>query len=155
MRMTTAKRKPIVCWPETDAEGGVESTSRGDMRKDRQRTVGGKAGVKEISSALRTGGESLSETLKMALTQSAKQPTNQTNKTGKKTTAGQRLGRRGTEEVGYKRGKRAEEKMVKHRTKARVHQVNCLTQRVEDKGRRGGSEGHPSSHLCGAHKDGG
>jgi hypothetical protein len=39
MRMTTAGRKPIACWPETDAEGGVESTSRGDARKDRQRTA--------------------------------------------------------------------------------------------------------------------
>jgi hypothetical protein len=44
MRMTIAERKPIACWPEMDAEGGVESTLRGDTRKDRQRAVGGKAG---------------------------------------------------------------------------------------------------------------
>jgi hypothetical protein len=69
--------------------------------------------------------------------------------------AGQRLGRRGIEEAGHKRGKMAEEKGVKHHTKAREYQINCLAQRVEDKGRRGGSEGHPSSHLCGAHRDGG
>jgi hypothetical protein len=55
---------------------------------------------------------------------------------------GQRLRRRGTEEAGHKMGKRAEEKGVKHRTKAREHQVNCLAQRIKDKGRRGG--GHPS-----------
>jgi hypothetical protein len=74
---------------------------------------------KEIGGALRTGGESLSETPKAAPTQSAKQPTNQTKQNKKKKTAGQRLGRRGTEEAGHKRGKRAEEKGVKHRTKAR------------------------------------
>ena len=67
----------------------------------------------------------------------------------------QRLERRGTQEAGHKKGKRAEEKGVKHHTKAREYQVYCLAQRVEDKGWRGGSEGHPSSHLCGAHKDGG
>jgi hypothetical protein len=49
MRMTTVKRKPIACWPETNMEGGVESTSWGDARKDRQRTVGGKAGAEEIT----------------------------------------------------------------------------------------------------------
>jgi hypothetical protein len=70
----------------------------------------------------------------------------------KKTMAGQRLGRRRTEEAGHKRGKRVEEKGVKHRTKAREHQINCLVQMVDDKGRR---EGHPSSHLCSAHKVGG
>jgi hypothetical protein len=68
------------------------------------------------------------------------QTTNKPNKQNRKKTAGQRLGRRGTEEAGHKRGKRAEEKGVKHRTKAREHQVNCLAQRVEDKGRRGGGE---------------
>jgi hypothetical protein len=48
--------------------------------------VGGKAGEEEIGGALRIGGESLSETPRMAPTQNAKQPTNQTkqNKTGKK-----------------------------------------------------------------------
>jgi hypothetical protein len=51
--------------------------------------------------------------------------------------------RRGTKEVGHKRGKRAEKKGMKHRTKAREHQVNCLTQKVEDKGRKGGNEGSP------------
>ena len=61
--------------------------------------------------------------------------------------AGQRLGKMGTEETRHKRGKMAEEKGVKHRTKVREHQVNCLAQMVEDKGRRGGSGGHPSSHL--------
>jgi hypothetical protein len=76
MRMMTVGRKLIACWPETDAEGGVESTSRGDLRKDRQRTVGGKASVEEIGGALRTEGESLSETPRAAPTQSAKQPTN-------------------------------------------------------------------------------
>ena len=35
MRMTTAGRKPIACWPKTNAKGGVESTLRGDARKDR------------------------------------------------------------------------------------------------------------------------
>jgi hypothetical protein len=39
----------------------------------------------------------------------------------KKERAGQRLWRRGTEEVGHKRGKKAEEKIVKHRTKVRKH----------------------------------
>jgi hypothetical protein len=68
MRMITAGRKPIACWPETDTEGDVKSTSRGDMRKDQQRTVGGKAGVEEISVALRIEGKSLSETSKMTPT---------------------------------------------------------------------------------------
>ena len=116
--------------------------------------VGSKTGAKEISGAFRIGGKSLSETLRAAPTQSAKQPTNQTKQNKKKTTAGQRLGRRGIKEAGYKRGKMAEEKGVKHRTKAIKHLINCLTQKVEDKRRRGGSEGHPSSHLCGALKDG-
>jgi hypothetical protein len=31
---------------------------------------------------------------------------------------------------------------------AREHQVNCLTQRVENKGRRGGSEGSPPPPTC-------
>jgi hypothetical protein len=74
-------RKLIACWPKTDAEGGVESTSWGDLRKDRQRTVGGKASLEEIDGALRTEGESLSETSRAAPSQSAKQPTNKTNKT--------------------------------------------------------------------------
>jgi hypothetical protein len=52
---------------------------------------------------------------------------------------GQRLGRRGTEEAGHKKGKRVKEKGVKYHTKAMEHQVNCLAQRVEDK-RRGGGE---------------
>ena len=73
----------------------------------------------------------------------------------KKKLEGQRLGRKGTEEARHKREKMAKEKGVKHSTKARKHQINCLAQRVEDKGRRGGNEGHPSSHLCGAHRDGG
>jgi hypothetical protein len=89
----------------------------------------------------------LSETPRAAPTQSAKQPTNQTNKNRKKKIVGQRLGRRGIEEVGHKRRKMVKEKGVKHRTKVKEYQVNCLVQRVEDKGRRGGSEGHPSSHL--------
>ena len=29
----TAGRNPIVCWLKTDAEGGIEITSRGDTRK--------------------------------------------------------------------------------------------------------------------------
>jgi hypothetical protein len=62
-------------------------------------------------------------------------------------------GRWGTKEVGHNRGKGAEENEVKYRTKVTEHQVNCLAQRVEDKGRRGDNEGHPSSHLCGAHRD--
>jgi hypothetical protein len=107
------------------------------VRKDWQQTVGDKANAEEIDGALRTGGESLSETPKATPTQSVKQPTNQTNKTGKKTTARQKLRRRGTEEVGHKRGKRAEEKGVKHCAKAREHQVNFLAQMVKDKGRRG------------------
>jgi hypothetical protein len=64
-----------VCWPKTNAEGGIESTSRGDARKDQQQ--GGKAGTEEIGGALRIGGKSLSETSRAAPTQSAKQPTNQ------------------------------------------------------------------------------
>jgi DNA-directed RNA polymerase specialized sigma subunit len=138
-----------MCWPKTDVEGSIESTSQGDARKDWQQTVGGKAGVEEIDSALKIGRESLSETLRATPTQSAKQQTNQTNK---QTKVGQ-LGRRGTQEAGHKREKRSKEKEEKHRTKVMEHQINCLAQRVEDKGRRGGSEGHPSSHLCGAHKD--
>ena len=55
----TIERKPIVCWPEIDAECGIESTLRGDTRKDWQQTVGGKVGAEEIGGALRTGGESL------------------------------------------------------------------------------------------------
>jgi hypothetical protein len=58
------------------------------------------------------------------------QTTNKLNKTKqekKKTTSGQRLGRRGTEEARHKRGKRAEEKGVKYCTKVREHQANCLT----------------------------
>ena len=80
MRMTTAGRKPIVCWLKIDAEGGVESTSPGDMRKERQRMVGGKASAEEIDGALKLEGESLNGNPKVAPTQSAKQPTNQTNK---------------------------------------------------------------------------
>ena len=64
------------------------------------------------------------------------------------------MGGEGQKKWDIKGEKKAEEKGVKDRTKAREHQVNCLTQRVEDKGRRGGSEGHPSSHLCNAHRDG-
>ena len=111
----------------------------------------------EIGSALRIGGESLSETLRAAPTQSAKQPTNQTNKKKKqkKRTKGQRLGRRGIEEEGHTRRKGVEEKGEKHITMAMEHQVNCLAQSVEDKGRRGGNEGHPSSYLCITHRDGG
>jgi hypothetical protein len=62
MRMTTAGRKPIAYWPETDAEGGVESTSEGTREKTGSRTVGGKTGAEEIDGTLRTGEESLSET---------------------------------------------------------------------------------------------
>jgi hypothetical protein len=68
MRMTTARRKPIACWSEINAEGGVESTSRGGAIKDRQRMVGGKAGVEEIGGTLRIGRENLSETPKAAPT---------------------------------------------------------------------------------------
>jgi hypothetical protein len=78
MRMTTTKRKLIVCWLETDAEGGVESISWGDVRKDWQRMVGGKAGAEEIDSTLKIGEENLSEIPRTTPTQSAKQPTNQT-----------------------------------------------------------------------------
>ena len=31
--MTTVGKKPIVCWLETDAEGGIESTLQVDARK--------------------------------------------------------------------------------------------------------------------------
>jgi hypothetical protein len=34
MRMATIRKKPIACWPETNTEGGIESTSQGDARKD-------------------------------------------------------------------------------------------------------------------------
>jgi hypothetical protein len=68
MRMTIAGRKPIACWPETNLEGGVESTSWGATRKDWQRMVGDKVGAEEISGALRTGWESLSETLREVFT---------------------------------------------------------------------------------------
>jgi hypothetical protein len=54
MRMTTAGRKQIACWLETNTEGGVESTSREDTRKDRQRTMGSKVGTEEIGGTLRT-----------------------------------------------------------------------------------------------------
>jgi hypothetical protein len=84
MRTTTAGRKLIACCPKTDAEGGVQSTLRGAMRKDRQQMVDSKAGAEEIGGTLRIRGESLSETPMVAPKQSAKQPTNQTNKTGKK-----------------------------------------------------------------------
>jgi hypothetical protein len=63
---------------------GVESTSRGDARKDQQQTVGSKASAEEIGDALRTECKSLSETPRTASTQNAKQLTNQTNKTGNK-----------------------------------------------------------------------
>jgi hypothetical protein len=58
-------------------EGGVESTLWGDVRKDQQRMVGGKAGTEEIGDALKTERESLSKIPRAA-------PTNQTNKTRKK-----------------------------------------------------------------------
>jgi hypothetical protein len=46
---------------------------------------------------------------------------NKKEKKKKKKRARHRLWRRGTEEVGHKRGKKAEEKIVKHRTKVRKH----------------------------------
>jgi hypothetical protein len=49
---------------------------------------------------------------------------------------GQRLGRRGTEETGHKRRKRAKKKGVKHRTEVREHKINCLIQMIEDKEKR-------------------
>ena len=52
--------------PEIDAKGGVESTSRGDARKDWQRMVGGKASAEEIGSVLKTRGENLIETPRVA-----------------------------------------------------------------------------------------
>ena len=76
MRMTTTGRKPIACCSETDMEGGIESTSWGDVGKDWQRTVGKKVGAEEIGGTFRIGGESLSETPRTAPTQSAKQLTN-------------------------------------------------------------------------------
>jgi hypothetical protein len=54
--------------------------------------VGGKASVKKIGSALKTRGESLSETPKTTPTQSAKQTKQE------KTMTGQRMG---TKEVGH------------------------------------------------------
>ena len=113
MRMMTAERKPIACWPKTDAKGGVESTSWGDARKDRQWTVGGKASAKEIGSVLRTREESLSEIPKGGThteCQTTNKPSKQNRKKNKKTTVGQKVGRRGTEDAGHKREKRAEEK---------------------------------------------
>jgi hypothetical protein len=74
-----AGRKPIACWPETNLEGGVESTSRGDARKDQQRTVGDKAGAKELGSALKTEGKSLNENPKGG-THTKCQTTNKPNK---------------------------------------------------------------------------
>jgi hypothetical protein len=47
-------------------------------------TRGEKTSAKEIGSALKTGGENLSETQRAAPTQSAKKPIKQTNKTGNK-----------------------------------------------------------------------
>jgi hypothetical protein len=94
-------------------------------------------GAEEIGGALRTGRESLSETSRASPTQSAKQPTNQTNKNKKKKIVGQRLGRREIEEVGHKRRKMVKEKGVKHRTKVKDYQVNCLVQRVEGQGEEG------------------
>jgi hypothetical protein len=104
MKMTTAGRKPIACWLETNAEGGVESTSQGDSRKDWQRMLEGKAGAEEIGGALKTKWGILSENPK-----SNTHTKYQTNKTWKKTTIGQRLRRRGTKDAGHKRGKMAEE----------------------------------------------
>ena len=71
-----------MCWPKIDIEGGVESKSRGDTRKDRQQTVGSKAGVEEISGALKTEGESLSENPK-GNTHTKCQTTNKPNKQNK------------------------------------------------------------------------
>jgi hypothetical protein len=53
--------------------------------------------------------------------QQTKQTKQEKKKKNKKTTVGQKLGRRGIEEAGHKRGKRSEEKGVKHHTKAREH----------------------------------
>jgi hypothetical protein len=107
MRMTTAGRKPIACWPETDAEGGVESTSRGDARKDRQRTVGDKMGAEEIGGVLRIEGESLSETPRRHLhkvpnNQQTKQTKQEKNSRAEAREEGDR--RSGTKEV--KKGRR-------------------------------------------------
>jgi hypothetical protein len=105
MRMTTVGRKLIACWPETDVEGGFESTSRGDTRKDWQQTVGGKVGAEETGGALRTGGESLSETPRAAPTQSAKQPTNQ-NKQNRKNDGGTEAREEGDRRSGTQEGKK-------------------------------------------------
>jgi hypothetical protein len=70
-------------------ECGVESTWRGDARKDRC-TVGSKAGTEEIGGALKTRGDSLSETPTAIPTQSAKQPTNQTKRKKIKKKKGER-----------------------------------------------------------------
>ena len=152
MRMTTAGRKPITCWPETDAEGGIECTSRGDTRKDWQRIVGGKAGAEEIGGALRTRRESLSEIPRAESTQSAKQPTNQNKQNRKKQRRDKGQGGRGQKKRDT-RGEKGRNNGVKYRTKPREHQVNYPAQRVKDKGRRGGSKGHLSSHLCGARRE--
>ena len=34
MRIIIVRRKPIACWPETNVEDGVKSTSQEDVRKD-------------------------------------------------------------------------------------------------------------------------
>jgi hypothetical protein len=65
------------------------------------------------------------------------QTTNKLNKQNMEKNNGEAKAKEeGTEEAGHKRGKMAEEKGVKHRTEAREHQINCLAQMVDDKGRR-------------------
>jgi hypothetical protein len=78
----------------------------GDVRKDQQQTVGAKASAKEIGGVFRIEEESLSETPNAAPTQSAKQPTNQTNKTRKKKNNGETKAR----EEGDKRSETQEGK---------------------------------------------
>ena len=97
--------------------------------------MGSKAGAEEISDALRTGGESLSETPRAVLTQSAKQP--------KKKNCGTEAKEEGDRRSEIQEGKKGRREGVKHHTKVRKHQVNFLTQRVENKGRSGTEEvGH-------------
>ena len=79
-------------------------------------------------------------------------PNNQQPKQ-EKNNGGTEVRDKGDKRSGTQEEKKSGRERVKHSTKAREHQVNCLVQRVEDKGKKGGNKGHPSSHLCGAHKD--
>ena len=84
-------------------------------------------------------------------------PNNQQTKQTKQkiNNSGAEAREKGDRRSGTQEGKNDGSEWVKHCTKTTEHQVNCLAQKVKDKGRRGGNKGHLSSHMCDAHKDGG